>query len=121
MVVGTLIDVNTEDGVLLAKVVDETEDTYRIKYLSPIKKRYNDQRIYDYDECTEDIEKECVSGFYDTDDETAAGYLQVEGGGFVLDEHSDDEYDPTSDEESESDEESLCESDSDSEENVELE
>ena len=118
MVIGTLIDVNTEDSVLLAKVVDETEDTYRIKYLSPIKRKYNDLRVYDYEECVEEVDKECVSGFYDTDDEAVAGYTQIEGGGFVLNEESDDDYDPTSDEEEdESDEESLC----DSEENVEIE
>ena len=122
MVIGTLIDVNTEDSVLLAKVVDETEDTYRIKYLSPIKRKYNDLRVYDYEECVEEVDKECVSGFYDTDDEAVAGYTRVEGGGFVLNEESDDDYDPTSDEEEEeSDEESLCESDSESEENIEIE
>ena len=122
MAIGTLIDVNTEDGVLLAKIVDETEDTYSIKYLSPIKRKYNDLRVYDYDECTENIEKECVSGFYDTGDEAVAGYTLVEGGGFILNEDSDDDYDPTSDEdEDDSDEESLCDSDSESEENVEIE
>lgn len=121
MAIGTLIDVNTEDGILLAKIVDETEDTYSIKYLSPIKRKYNDLRVYDYEECAEDIEKECVSGFYDTGDETVAGYTPVEGGGFILNEDSDDDYDPTSDEdEDDSDEESLCESEAESEENVEI-
>lgn len=123
MAIGTLIDVNTEDGILLAKIVDETEDTYSIKYLSPIKRKYNDLRVYDYEECAEDIEKGCVSGFYDTGDEAVAGYTPVEGGGFILNEDSDDDYDPTSDEdedEDDSDEESLCESEAESEENVEI-
>ena len=118
MVIGTLIDVNTEDGVLLAKVVDETEDTYSIKYLSPIKKKFNDHRVYDYDECVEEIEKECVSGFYDTGDEYVAGYLKIDGVGFVYEEQYDDDYEPTSESESESDYESLCNSDSDTEENM---
>ncbi len=127
MATGTLIDVNTEDGTLLAKIVDETEDTYSIRYLSPIKRKYNGTIMYDYEESPDEIEKGCVSGFYDTCDESVAGYLKIEGGGFIIDgDNSDDEYDPETDndQESNADDESLCDSDedeSDSEENVQEE
>ena len=99
-----LVDVQTDDGVCLAKVVCENNNSYILKYLVYAKKG-----VYVYDNYVE-VDKECICGFYDPDDtEEAAGFLPVEGG-FVL-KDDDDEYEPSESSESESDESLVDEDD----------
>ena len=102
-----LVDVQTTSGVSLAKVVQENNNTYTIMYMSPKNKIF-----YDYEpEC--EVEKECISGFYNEDDtEETAGFKKVEGG-YILIDDSDDDYEP-SESDSESEYGSLVESDSES-------
>ncbi len=95
-----LIDVETEEGVFLAKVLDEDETTYEVRLL--VYRR--DSGLYRYGKPLV-IEKESVTGFYNPEDtEIAAGFKKVDGGFMVLEEESDDDYTPSSDgEESASD------------------
>jgi hypothetical protein len=96
-----LIDVNTEDGTFLAKVVDEGADTYKVQYLVA-----KNKELFDYESIVHEIEKECVCGMYDPDDtEEQAGFVRVEGGFIQLDE--DEDYEPSESDE-EDDDESLC-------------
>jgi hypothetical protein len=100
-----LVDVQTTDGVYLAKVVSENGTKYTVRYMV-----YKKKGLYVYDK-EEEIDKENVCGLYDPEDtEEAAGFLPVEGGFVIADE--DDEYEP-SESEDESDEESLVDEDED--------
>lgn len=101
-----LVDVDTTDGVYLAKVIRETSKTYVLRYLV-----YKKKGLYVYDS-EEEVEKSCVCGFYDPDDtEKDAGFLPVVGG-FIQVDNEDDEYEP-SESESESESESLVDDDDD--------
>lgn len=100
----TLIDVLVSDDddneiTLLAKIIDETETTYKVRYL--VESRTG---LYRYEKTINEIDKDTVSGFYDTDDELAAGFVKVDGG-FQPVEEADDNYEPS--EFSESEDESL--------------
>lgn len=109
-----LVDILLEDDVIsLAKVIETLEKTLKIRYFSPTKKKYGDQRVYNYEDTVDEVDKECVNGYYDDDeDESAAGFTYIENIGFVrVDDESD--YDPESDPESSDDE---SESDLDEEE-----
>ena len=105
-----LINVRLDDDTdEIAKIVSETDTTYVIRYLR--RKEYDDCNVYKYSKNTTEIEKECVSGFYDTDREEAIG-LERDGNKFI--EYLDDEYEPETD--SDSDESvSLDEENSDEE------
>ena len=92
-----LVDIETTNGTTLAQIIKENRDTYTVQYMS-----YKKKGIYDYESPCE-VEKECVSGFYNPeDDEIAAGFKKVDGG-YILLSDSDDDYEP-----------SECESESDS-------
>ena len=94
-----LVDVDTIHGTSLAKVIQENKNTYTISYLS-----YKKKGIYDYESPCE-VEKECISGFYNPEDtETAAGFKKVEGGFILVEDSEDEDYEPSETEsESESD------------------
>lgn len=89
-----LIDVVMDDEeVMLAKIVDESDTTYKVKYLNLVK----DGTLYKYTREIYEIEKECVSGFYgEEDDEEDAGFTRVEGG-YIPNEMTS-EYAPSDDE-----------------------
>ena len=100
-----LVDILLEDDVIsLAKVVETLEKTLKIRYFVVTKKKYGDQRVYNYEDTIEEIDKECVNGYYDADeDESAAGFTYIENIGFIrTDDESD--YDPESEPESSDDE-----------------
>ena len=100
-----LVDVQTDDGVYLAKITCETDTSYVLRYLV-----YKKKGVYVYDKDIE-VDKECICGVYDPDDtEEAAGFTAVEGGFVVKDE--DDEYEPSDTSESDTDE-SLVDEDDD--------
>ena len=99
-----LVDVNTDDGIFLAKVIKETSDTYYVRYMVS-----KNKELFDYEVAVNEIEKECVCGVYDPGDtEEQAGFIRVEGGFLQVDEDGD--YEPSDSEES--DEESLCDDES---------
>jgi hypothetical protein len=94
------IDVLTEEGTILAKVLTHDESTYTIRYLT-FKNGY-----YRYEPSCE-ISVESISGFYeDTQTEESLGYTKVGTNKFTLE---DDEYEP-SDEDYSSDSTSLSDS-----------
>ena len=85
-----LVDVQTTEGVSLAKIIQENRDTYTVAYMS-----YQKKGIYNYEPPCE-VEKECIAGFYNPeDDERSAGFQKVEGGYILLSENSDDDYEPS--------------------------
>ena len=103
---GHLIDVSMEDGeIQLAKIVKETKNSLKIKYFST--KEFDDKIIYKLLDNCEDIDKDCVCGWYDTDN---MGELNIEScGKNMWIKHLDDsEYEPTDDESS--DDESVVDS-----------
>lgn len=100
-----LVDILLEDDIImLAKVVEECGKQIKVKYFVPTNKKYEDQQVYNYDDTIEEVDIECVNGYYEKDsDETAAGFVYIQGVGFI---RSDDqsEYDPQSETDSSSDE-----------------
>ena len=113
--IGQLIDVLIEDGcIMLAKIVDKISDReILVKFMNPLKRRYNDLRVYNFSESSEIISVESISGYYDTDSASGAGYLSI-GDGFIKT-CEDEAYVPSSSDESntESDSESYEDSDED--------
>lgn len=107
----TLVDIlvcdnNDQEDILLAKILDETHSTYKVRYLVESK-----SGLYRYEKTITEIDKDTVCGFYDTDDERAAGFVKVDGGFQPADE-VDEDYDPSETEsDSESDDESLSSED----------
>jgi hypothetical protein len=84
-----------------AKIEKDLGSSYIIRYLSPTKKLHGDLKIYAYESDTYTIDKESVSGFYDSTKEEDAGFVPVNGG-WVLDDEPDD-YVPSGSDETESD------------------
>ena len=90
-----LVDIETTTGTSLAKIIQENKSTYTISYLS-----YKNKGLYDYEPPCE-VEKECISGFYNPEDtEGTAGFRAVEGGYMMVDDDSD--YEPSESDGSES-------------------
>jgi len=112
----TLVDVLVEldDGTqttLLANIVAERKDSYTVVYLSPTKKVWDDGRaIHKWEDDYYTIDKESVTGFYDSTKEEDAGMIKVDGGWIREDSGSD--YEPSGSEESDTDV-SLVESEED--------
>jgi len=94
-----------------ARIEKDLGSSYIIRYLSPTKKLHGDLKIYAYENETYKIDKESVSGFYDSTKEEDAGFVPVVGG-WVFDSESDD-YIPSGSDETESEvslADSACES-----------
>ncbi len=70
----TLIDVSMDDGrIMLARIVDSyDEGFYNVKFLNPTR----NMDYFRFDKKVTRIQKECVSGFYESDDVTVAGYAE---------------------------------------------
>ena len=107
-----LIDVETDSGVFLAKVFDECEFFYMVKYLV-----YKKNGVYDYEDSFEKVDKDCVCGVYDPGStEADAGFAPREAGGFTrVDDDEGDNYEPSDEpsDEDDSDDESLEDEDED--------
>ena len=84
-----LVDVKSDDGsVQIARIVLETDTTYTVNFLEK-----NKHHLYDFVDISEVINKESVSGFYDTTNLEHTGlYEQLRNGSYTLVDHSDDEY-----------------------------
>lgn len=115
----SLIDVNVFDEeqddeiVLLAKIVGETQDTYKVRFMSPTK-----GGLYRYENDVSEIDKESVCGYYDSNDERQAGFIPAHDGCFErIDD--DDEYEPSDSEEDDDEDEELDdEEDEEEDENI---
>ena len=113
----TLVDVLVEldDGTqatLLANIVAERPDSYTVVYMSPTKKIWDDGRaLYRWEDDYYTIDKESVSGFYDSTKEEDAGMIKVHGGWIKEDTESD--YEPSGSDTDTDTDESLVESEED--------
>jgi len=115
---GHLVDVLVDDVVELARIVDvaDTGNTYTVKYLQPLKKKYRGERVYDFSDDSECvIHFENISGYYDSADMTVAGYAYDEQArGFIRtadsDSDSDFESESGTDDDDDDDDESLVDS-----------
>ena len=115
-VMDTIVDVLNEIGGgrtadLVAKIVGESQNSFTIRYLSPTKSLHGDKAIYKYEEKTYEVDKECISGYYDSTNEEDAGFIKVDGGWIQSDNDSD--YTPSEEPETESDDESVVVSEED--------
>lgn len=97
-----IIDVQCDDDTIqIARIVSETSDTYSVQFLE--KNKYH---MYDFSDTVEVINKDSVSGFYDTDDlEKTHLYAKGPNGYELIDDSEDEDYtaSDTESEESESD------------------
>ena len=98
-----IIDVKCDDGTTqIARTVLETDVTYTVNFFER-----NKYHLYDFMNINEVINKEAVSGFYDTDDlEKTHLYAKNPNGYELVDDSEDEDYtcsDSESDSESESD------------------
>tara|TARA_R110002050_G_scaffold247201_1_gene385014 strand:- start:142 stop:486 length:345 start_codon:yes stop_codon:yes gene_type:complete len=99
-----IIDVKCDDGTTqIARTVLETDMTYTVNFLER-----NKYHLYDFMNINEVINKEAVSGFYDTDDlEKTHLYAKNPNGYELVDDSEDEDYTYSLDEsESESESES---------------
>jgi hypothetical protein len=93
---------NGKEVNCLAKIEEVLGDTYVVRYMSPTKKFFGDQKIYAYEKTTYVIDKSSVSGFFDSEKEEDAGMHKVDGGWVSAED--DSEYTPSNSEtETESD------------------
>ena len=119
-----LIDVliENEDGeseYQLARIISKTETGFSVQFLTETSRLYEGSlRIFKFEKEHTEIEENSVNGYYDTDDIEDAGYIKVDGGGYVDKGEYDGDYDPSESEEvqfseSESESESLEDEDED--------
>ena len=99
-IVEVLVDLdNGKTAEVIAKIVEVKQETYVVKYLSPTKKLHEDRTIiYKYEKDRYEIDKACVSGFFDSTNEEDAGFIHLESGGWILGDGSggeSDEYVPS--------------------------
>jgi len=97
-----IIDVKCDDGTTqIARTVLETDMTYTVNFLER-----NKYHLYDFMNINEVINKEAVSGFYDTDDLEKTHLYAKNPNGYELVDDSEDEDYTYSESESESESES---------------
>ena len=84
-----IIDVQCDHGTTqIARIVHDTGDTYSVQFLE--KNKYH---MYDFLDTVEVIDRESVSGFYDTDDlEKTHLYAKVLNGYELIDDSEDEDY-----------------------------
>lgn len=100
----SLVKVWTDIGAkkhvqLLAKIIEKDGVILIIKYLSEGK-----DHTWRYEDDSYEIDDSSIAEYLKTDDECDIGFVPMGDGGFVKDENSDEDYEP-SDEEEEEDEE----------------
>lgn len=112
-----LVRVLTDNGgpkpvPLLARVVEERDDSYTIVYLSKAEEDEHNRTVYRYEDDHYEIDDDYVIEYLD--DEAEAGFERYDDeGGWVKrrrDDTSDDDYEPSGaeeDDEADDDEESL--------------
>ncbi len=86
-----------------ARVIEETDKTFIIKYLNETEKLYEKCIVFRFDREVSEVDKECVDCYYETTNVEDAGYEKIEGVGYILADTSDC-WVPYSSSESESDE-----------------
>lgn len=112
MIVQVLTDVGKKKPIIMnAKVIDKSDTTFKIQYLSPTSELFNGKRLYKYETDVYEIEEDSIT---DTViDERCIGFKKIDEDGFIKTD-SDNDYCPS---ESESDYDSESVTESGSEEN----
>lgn len=68
-----LVDVIFEDGIIgLARVIEDKGDYVKVSFLVPIRKNG-----FAFDDDIEDVPREAIQGFYDTEDMSQTGIYRV--------------------------------------------
>ena len=94
-----LIDVVLTDNVVsLARVVEDSGATLKVQLLEK-----NRDGVHVFNESVEEIPRESVSGYYDTDDLEKTGMFVKTRVGYEEVSESDSDYEPTDDEEDDED------------------
>ena len=101
----SLVKVWTDIGAkkhvqLLAKVIEKDGVILIIKYLSEGK-----DHIWRYENDTYEIDDSSIAEYLKTCDECDIGFIPMGDGGFVKNENSDDDYEPSEEDEEDEDEE----------------
>lgn len=110
-----LIDVVLTDNVVsLARVIDDSGATLKVQLLEK-----NRDGVHVFSESVEEIPRESVSGYYDTDDLEKTGMFVKTRVGYEEVSESDSDYEPTDEEEDDDDEDDDLEDLSDEEEEEE--
>ena len=95
-----VIDQSTDEEIVLVASVlnDENKEQITVKYFSRTRKKYEDLPLYRFDEETNVISEECISGHYEeTTQLEDLGYVKIsDEKGYICpdDDETDDEYDP---------------------------
>jgi hypothetical protein len=115
----SLVKVWTDVGgrkpaALLAKIIDKDGVIFTIRYLTSGK-----DGIWRYEDDTYEIDDDSVAEYLKSDDETAIGFLATDDGGFIREEDSDKDYEPSGSEDDDDDEEDDDDDDDDVENNEE--
>lgn len=108
----SLVDVQCSDGaVMLARICEEhpEDDTVTLQFFEETSASDN---TFGFTNQKTRLSRKSITGYYDSDDVSDAGYVEVDKGVYTL---ADSDYEPS--EEDESEDESLCdESEEDEEE-----
>lgn len=101
----SLVKVWTDVGgrkpaALLAKIVEKDGVIFTIRYLTSGK-----DGVWRYEDDTYEIDDDSVAEYLKTDSEFDIGFISTDDGGFIREEESDKDYEPSGDEEEEDDEE----------------
>lgn len=110
------IKVEESDENAVAKIIEETETTFSIKFLNETKKMYEGAKVYKFSNSVSEIEKECVDHFFNSKNVEDAGFEKIDGVGYILQDEGEC-YDPS---ESDTDTDSDVSSLGDEEEELEL-
>jgi len=110
------IKVEESDENAVAKIVEETETTFSVKFLNETKKTYEGAKIYKFSNSVSEIEKECVDHFFNSKNVEDAGFEKIDGVGYILQDEGECYDPPESDTDTDSDVSSL----DDDEEELEL-
>jgi len=106
-----LVDVVlSEDVVSLARVVEDLGTSMKVHILNK-----NHGGIYIFDEDTEDVPKESICGYYDTDDLEKTGLYIRTRFGYEQVSESDSDYEPSDDDDESCDSLSLSDEEFDEE------
>jgi len=111
----TLVDViveldNGKTTECVAKILKIDGDVFTIRYLSEVW----GENVYEYETETYDIDRSCISGYYDSTQETDAGFVKLAKGRFAREDDSDSDYVPSEEEDTDTEtdtDESVVESD----------
>ena len=104
--VGELVIVEYEDAGRIAKIEGECDNMLTVRLMRP--KASDNCTVYKYSNTTVEVDKKSVTLWYETSDEAELGFTR-EGDRFIDYSSDDEEYEPSTSEESDSESVSLDE------------